>query len=205
MSYNKNKKGIPIKYSLAFRTWHWLSALVVLGLVATVLLRWTLLAKAQTAELLVEKLASIDILISNDQGIMLVKALRVQLWEWHIILGFTFVALVAFRLLLHFTNSKKRVAFSELDLHHKLVRISYCGVYITFAMMATTGLILYFSKDLGISKEITHNIKELHELVYFYIAFFIPLHIAGVFFADATNEKGLVSSMINGREEEKKN
>lgn len=194
-----------MKYSLAFRIWHWLSALVVLGLVATVLLRWTLLAKTQTASLLVEKLSSMQIVISDAQAVTLVKALRVQLWEWHIILGFAFVALVVFRLLLHFTNSKKRVAFSELDLHHKLVCISYCGVYTVFAMMATTGLILYFSSNLGISKEITHNIKELHELVYFYIAFFIPLHIAGVFFADATNEKGLVSSMIHGREKEEKN
>lgn len=194
-----------MKYTLAFRIWHWLSALVVLGLVATVLLRWTLLAKEQTLNLLVNKLALMDIVISNEQALILVKALRVQLWDWHIALGFVFAILVLFRLYLHFIDSKQRVAFKDLDTHHKLVRISYCGVYIVFSIMAVTGLILYFSKDIGLSKDIVHSIKDLHELVYYYIAVFIPLHIAGVFYADATNEKGLVSSMIHGREKEGKN
>lgn len=194
-----------MKYSLLFRIWHWLSAIVVFGLVATVLLRWTLLAKGETATLLVEKLSLMDITISYDQGITLVKALRVGLWEWHIVLGFAFAFLTLLRLYLHFVDSKKRVAFGELDRHHKMIRILYCGLYATFAIMATTGLFMYFAKDLGISKDIVHSIKSLHELVYYYIAIFIPLHIAGVFFADARDEKGLVSTMIHGEEREEKN
>ncbi len=82
-----------MQYSLLFRIWHWLNAIVVIGLVATVLLRWTLLAKTQTANLLVEKLSLMNITISYDQGITLVKALRVGLWEWHIALGFAFALL----------------------------------------------------------------------------------------------------------------
>jgi Ni/Fe-hydrogenase 1 B-type cytochrome subunit len=64
--------------------------------------------------------------------------------------------------------------------------------------MAITGLILYFYKDLGITKDVAHTFKEIHELTYYYIAFFIPLHIAGVFIADIREENGLVSDMING-------
>ena len=187
-----------MKYSLQFRIWHWLSALVVLGLVATVLLRWTLLAKTQTANLLTSKLAQMDILITNEQAMVLVKALRVQLWEWHIILGFLFALLTLHRLYLHFVDSKERAAFKDLDLHHKIVRVSYCILYAVFATMAITGLLLYFGKDLGVSKEMLHSAKELHELLYYYIAFFIPVHLIGVFVADAKEEKNLVSSMIHG-------
>lgn len=189
-----------MKYSLAFRIWHWLNAVVVLGLVATVLLRWTLFSKSANAEILINKLSEMSISITHEQGVILAKALRVTLWEWHIILGFIFAGLVLFRLYLHFIDSKKSVPFSELDLHHKAVRVSYCVLYAVFALLAVTGLLIYFYKDIGISKDIAHSIKELHELVYFYVAYFIPLHIAGVFFADATKEKGLVSSMIHGRE-----
>ena len=187
-----------MKYSLKFRIWHWLNAIVVLGLVGTVLLRWTLFSKSANAEILINKLTEMGITISHDQSVILARALRVELWEWHIILGFAFTGLVLYRIYLHYVDSKKRYKFSELDMHHKAVRASYCALYTTFVIMAGTGLLIYFSKDLGISKELAHYFKEIHEFVYYYIAFFIPVHIAGVFFADATNEKGLVSDMING-------
>lgn len=189
-----------MKYSLAFRVWHWLSALVVLGLIGTVLLRWTLLAKSKTAYLLKERLDTMGITITDDQAITLVKALRVELWEWHIILGFLFGVLVVFRLYLHFVESKKRLAFSELGSYRKLLRASYCALYAVFGIMAATGLILYFSKDINLSRDIAQSIKNLHEFLYYYIAFFIPLHIVGVFLSDATKEQGLVSSMIHGKD-----
>lgn len=85
-------------------------------------------------------------------------------------------------------------------MHHKGVRASYYILYTTFFIMVSTGFAIYLYKDLGISKDFAHDIKELHELVYYYIAIFIPLHIGGVFIADATQENGLVSSMINGKE-----
>jgi len=188
-----------MKYSLLFRAWHWLNAFVILGLVGTVLLRWTLFSKTLNAEVLMNTLAQMNITVTQEQGIVLAKALRGTLWEWHIILGFIFAGLTLLRLYLHFINSKQREPFKGLDTHHKLVRVSYCGLYTTFVLLAATGLLIYFYKEIGISKDIAHSIKELHELVYYYVAFFIPLHIVGVFFADARKEKGLVSSMIHGK------
>jgi len=92
------------------------------------------------------------------------------------------------------------VAFKKLDIHHKGVRALYYALYATFFIMVVSGFLIYFHKELGISKDIAHNMKEMHELIYYYIAFFIPLHLGGVFFADAAQENGLVSSMIHGKE-----
>lgn len=189
-----------MKYTLNFRIWHWLNAVVVLGLVATVLLRWTFLSKHINGEILVNKLLEIGITISEAQGVVLAKALRVALWEWHILLGYAFLGLVLFRVYLYFKDTSKRTPFRELDMHHKAVHSSYYVLYSTFFIMVATGFFIYFYKDLGVSKEFAHDIKEIHELVYYYIAIFIPLHLGGVFFADATEENGLVSSMINGKE-----
>lgn len=191
-----------MKYTLQFRIWHWLNAVVVLGLVATVLIRWTFLSKSTNADILMNKLQNFGITISPEQSITLAKSLRVELWECHILLGYMFLGLVLFRVYLYFRDSSKRVAYKELDSHHKAVRISYYLLYSTFFVMVTTGFFIYLYKDLGISKDFAHNIKEVHEYIYYYIAIFIPLHIGGVFFADATNENGLVSSMINGREKD---
>jgi len=66
--------------------------------------------------------------------------------------------------------------------------------------MVASGMLIYFYKELGIAKDFAHDVKEMHELLYYYIAIFVPLHIAGVFMADAKDENGLVSSMINGKE-----
>jgi len=187
-----------MKYTLQFRVWHWLNAIVLLALVATVLLRWTLLSKSANAEILMSKLSEMGLTITYDQGVILAKALRVELWEWHILLGFTFAFLLLFRGYLYFKDGSKKKSFNELDTHHKAVTLSYYGLYSVLSIIAVTGLIIYFYKDLGIPKDVAHTFKEIHEFVYYYIAFFIPLHIVGVFFADATQEKGLVSDMING-------
>ncbi len=189
-----------MKYTLQFRIWHWLNAIVILGLVSTVLLRWTFLSKHTNADILVEKLMTFGITISQEQGILLAKAIRAGMWEWHIYLGYVFAGLLIFRLYLYFVDSSTKRSFSQLDMHHKVVRLSYYLLYTTLFMMAFSGLTIYFYKELGITKELAHDIKDIHEFIYYYIALFIPLHIAGVFLADAKDENGLVSSMIHGKE-----
>jgi len=75
-----------MKYTLQFRIWHWLNATVIFGLIATVLLRWTFLSKHINADILTQKLLSFGITISSDQGVLLAKAIRAGMWEWHIYL-----------------------------------------------------------------------------------------------------------------------
>lgn len=188
-----------MKYSLAFRLWHWMNALVVLALVGTVLLRWTLLSKTANAQILSEKLLTMGISITDTQAITLAKSLRVELWQWHITLGFIFAGLLLLRLVLERFHAKEKTPFKELDIHHKAVEVLYCILYVVLTILAATGLLIYFSNDFGFAKDVTHTIKEVHETLYYYVAFFIPLHVVGVFIADATKEKGLVSEMIHGQ------
>jgi cytochrome b len=64
--------------------------------------------------------------------------------------------------------------------------------------MAVSGLILNWHELLGMSKELTHSIKEIHEYVAWAVVVFVPLHIAGVFIADNDDQKGITSRMISG-------
>ena len=189
-----------MKYTLQFRIWHWLNATVILGLITTVLLRWTFFSKHTNADILTQKLLSFDITISSEQGVLLAKAIRAQMWEWHIYLGYALAALVIFRVYLYFKDSSQKIPFKDLDMHHKGVKVSYYLLYTILSVMVISGLFIYFYKELGISKNFAHDVKEMHELLYYYIAIFVPLHIAGVFMADAKDENGLVSSMIHGKE-----
>ncbi len=189
-----------MKYTLSFRIWHWLNAIVVLGLLGTFFLRKTFLSWRTNSEILMTKLTDMDIEVTAEQTKILAKAVRAGMWEWHIILGYALAFLVLYRIILFFTDSSQKVDFSSLDMHHKAVKISYYFIYAILLFMTVSGLAIHFYQELGMSKDFAKSIKEIHEPVAFVLAVFVPLHIAGVFVADATDEKGLVSTMINGKE-----
>ncbi len=188
-----------MKYSLLFRIWHWLHAIVVLGLLGTVFLRKTFLSWRTNSEILMEKLAAIDIEITAAQAKVLAKAIRAGMWEWHIILGYGLAFLILFRIYLFFKDTSIRESFSSLSLHKKAVHLSYYVVYATLFFMAISGFTIHFYQDLGLTKDIAHDIKDIHELTFNIILYFVPLHIAGVIVAENKDEKGLISSMINGK------
>lgn len=190
-----------MKYTLKFRVWHWLNAIVVLGLLATFFLRKTFLSWRTNSEILMTKLNEMNIEITAEQAKILAKAVRAGMWEWHIIFGYALAFLVLYRIYLFYADSSEKVKFSSLDLHHKTVRVSYYIVYAILLFMTISGLIMHFYQELGMSKDFAHDIKEIHEPIAYVIAVFVPLHIVGVFIADDTDENGLVSSMINGKRE----
>jgi cytochrome b561 len=188
-----------MKYSLHFRLWHWFNALVVLGLLGTVFLRKTFLSWRDNSEILMSELTEMGVAVTVEQTKILAKAIRAGMWEWHIILGYALAFLVIYRIFLFFTDKSTKEPFASLSLHKKGVKSLYYVFYATLLFMSVSGLIIHFHELLGMTKEMAHDIAELHEAVYNFILIFVPLHIAGVVIADNKDEKGLVSSMINGK------
>ena len=122
------------------------------------------------------------------------------MWEWHIILGYALAFLLLYRIFIYFKEGKNKDSFSSLTLHKKGVQSLYYIVYATLFFMSISGLIIHFYTELGLTKDIAHDIKEIHELVFNIIMVFVPLHIAGIIIAENSDEKGLVSTMINGKD-----
>lgn len=191
-----------MKYTLNFRIWHWLNAIVILGLLATVFLRKTFLSYKTNAEILMTKLSDMGVEITIEDAKILAKAIRAGMWEWHIILGYALAFLVLYRIYLFFTDKSKKEDFNSLTLHKKAVKISYYVIYATILFMAISGFAIYFYKEIGMSKEFAGAIKNIHEFAFNIIMIFVPLHIAGVIVADAKEEHGLISTMINGKTKE---
>lgn len=190
------------KWSLNFRMWHWIHALVVLGLLGTVFLRKTFLSWRTNAELLTQKLSEINLEVTAEQAKVLAKAIRAPMWEWHIILGYALAALLVWRVILFFTQSGKQnyQNLKEETFHKKMVKFGYIGIYGILLFMAASGLVMLFHDSLGLSEDAAHDIKEIHELVYNAVLIFVPLHIIGVFVAENQDEKGILSDMVNGGE-----
>jgi cytochrome b561 len=193
-------KGSHMKYSLRFRIWHWLNAFVVLGLLGTVFLRKTFLSWRTNSEILMSKLAEINIDIAQEEAKILAKAVRAGMWEWHILLGYALAFLMLYRVALFFFDSSQKESFSSLILHKKMVHISYYILYAILFFMSISGLVIYFYEALSLSKDTAHEIKEMHEFLYNYILIFVPLHLGGVVVAESRGESGIISRMIHGRE-----
>jgi len=188
------------KWSLIFRIWHWAHAFVVLGLLGTVLLRKTFLSWRTNSEILASKLSTMQIDVTAEQAKLLAKAVRAPMWEWHILFGYALAALLLFRVALFFTQSGRQnfIDIKSSTLHKKMVKVGYIGIYAVLGFMALSGLLIHFYEGLGLLKETAHDIKEVHELVFNAVWIFVALHIAGVVIADSSDEKGIVSDMING-------
>jgi cytochrome b561 len=188
------------KWSINFRLWHWVNALVVMGLIGTVLLRKSFLSWRANSEILMQKLSEINIDVTAEQAKVLAKAIRAPMWEWHIILGYALAALVLWRILLFFTQSGRQNYrhLKEENLHKKMVKLGYLVIYAILLFMTVSGFLIYFYEALGLTKDTAHDIKEVHELLYNVLLYFVPLHIIGVFVAENKDEKGILSDMVNG-------
>lgn len=189
------------KWSATFRIWHWLFALTILFMSTTVLLRETIMDKEVNGAIITENISMLyDVNVTKEDSIDIAKEIRRPLWKWHILVGYLFAGLVLARMLLFLTNSGKQ-NYTNCDkktVHKKAVGVVYLGLYGFAAIEALTGLGIKFNELIGISEDSIHALKEIHEFAFYAILAFIIVHIAGVIVAENTNEKGIVSDMING-------
>jgi cytochrome b561 len=189
------------KWSATFRIWHWLFALTILFMSMTVLLRETILDKEQNSKIIIENMSLLyDVNVTQEDGIETAKEIRGSLWQWHIYGGYLFAGLVLARMMLFFTHSGRQnyINCDEKTTHKKIVSSIYVGLYGFATLAALTGLGIKFNELFGISQELEHTIKEIHEFAFYAILAFIVIHIAGVVIAENSNEKGIISDMVNG-------
>lgn len=206
-------KSLFKKYQpLSMRIWHWGSALVVLGLLLTVLLRKTFLSWRSNARLIEERVIEAGGTVSTEVAAAIAKELRNIMWEWHNYLGFALGALLLYRIVLAIRSKNQSVVQLLKKEKNSLpvkyfaaVRAVYALFYIATTFMVVSGFMLYFEKELGISKDLKSFLKENHELAMWFFVGFVAVHILGVVAAETRKAtRGIVSDMINGGDKNQK-
>lgn len=180
------------QFSSSFRLWHWLQALGMFGLFITVVLRESVMEKGKIGSIIQTKLAEIGTVISEEQAVMIGKAVRSPMWDWHIYLGIAVALLLVWRLLVVLKNG---FGFDE-DPKMQKVYTLYKGVYAVLAVMSISGLVLYW-KVAGEAKE---RVEMLHMYLGWALFAFMAIHIIGVVLGEREDQRGIVSRMINGKE-----
>jgi cytochrome b561 len=201
MSNMQNQVGTDLKhYRPLFRIWHWLNAVTIIGILGSVALRKSFLSYKTNAAIIQAELVRIDVDISLDAAKTIGRAIRAPMWEWHYLLGFALAALFLLRVLLHFTDRRflPMVEFKKSPPAERARSVLYAFQYLLTALMLLSGFMIYFKEALGLSKDTIEAIQENHEIMMYFFAIFVPLHIIGVFVAENRDQPGIVSNMIGG-------
>ena len=205
------------------RLWHWLDAAMILGVLATVVLRETYLNKHYNAAIVQKALADQNITITVEGATKVAKAIRGPMCEWHYVFGFAIVGLLIVRGALFIWQSDRavwresllgsrdlrRCVFDsqrrrQMDPHRYHMAWVYCLYLIFYAALtlaACTGVLLYlyfFYGGLGLTKPDAHVFVDIHQFVGWFVVFFVPVHIAGVVVSEIRNKQHDVSHMIDG-------
>lgn len=200
------------RYSSALRLWHWLNAIVITGLLITVLINATLNDRRDAVAAYQQNPRNISLDAAQIQSVIHQQEDRV--WDIHIYFGYALASLLVFRIILEFFQvaDQKFIRILKAAKNHYLetkehrfkaqkkygVKLVYVVFYLLLVVMVSTGLTLVFKRDLGIPKNISHQIKEVHGFCMYLILAFVSAHLLGVFLAERNEEKGITSDMING-------
>lgn len=193
-------------YPLGLRWWHWLTAPLIFGLVATAFLPGTLLAPGTTAKQVRSVLAAQQVNINEDQSLIIGKALTDNTWLLHQYLGYGLVLLFIFRLVLEATGRSGRRLFPPLRRTAtgaypppgRTVRSIYLFFYLVLAVAVVTGICLSLVPWYP-GLQYYRLIRILHQATLYFVLLFTPIHIGGVLLAERRQQtKGIVSGMING-------
>jgi cytochrome b561 len=187
-------------YSTIYRIMHWSIAICLLLILLTIFLRSTWLSRDHIAAIIKGYLATTDQSLSEEHIMAIARKIRKPMWDWHIYLGYTMVGLYSIRMLLPLIGEMK---FSNpftkgLSLKIKIQYWSYWIFYFCVAISLSTGLLMEFGP-----KSINELMEEIHVLSIYYLLAYIVLHLGGVFWAEFTDQKGIVSDIVSGNKNAK--
>ncbi|MBD0400501.1 cytochrome b/b6 domain-containing protein [Flammeovirga sp. EKP202] len=183
-------------FSLSHRLLHWLIAFTMLFILMTIFLRENWMSKYYMRDVILNYLGTFDIEITKDQAMKVAKAIRGNMWQWHINAGYLLIGLYVLRLL---TNAKEKgiklnfLSSNDMTGREKVEGWVYFIFYVCIAGSLITGMSLIY--DIG-----DHELMEdMHKLSLYYLVSFIVIHFFGIVVGELRDKKNIVSKMIHGK------
>jgi Ni/Fe-hydrogenase 1 B-type cytochrome subunit len=202
------------EHSMMIRIWHWLTFIVISGIIITVLINSTIMNQRMNAGMVQEQLKSKGATVTEEQAFSVSREYEDKFWGIHKLLGYSLAFLLFSRIIIEITQPgeekissrfKSALGLYRLNNGERKVYRHYLGVktgylifYILVVCMALTGLGLAFGRDLGFTRELSGTIREIHSFGQYLMYGFVILHLGGVMAGENREIRGIVSGMING-------
>ncbi len=183
-------------YSKTYRIIHWAIAISFILLLITIFLRLTWMNKDNVAAIIKDYLIGTDQQLTQAQLLAVAKKIRQPMWDWHIYLGYVLLGLFSIRFILPAFGQMRiqNPLIESQSLKMKFQKWSYLFFYGCVVISLVTGLMI----ELG-PKNLEKSMEDIHVLGIYYLIAFIIVHIGGIIIAEFTTQKGIVSRMINGK------
>lgn len=182
-------------YSRVYRLLHWTMAVLLLLLLFTIFLRLTWMNKNHMADIIGRNLADDGIELSRERLVAIAKQVRAPMWDWHIYIGYALTGVFLVRFLLPLAGEMRfRSPLSPgLGAVEKFKRWTYLVFYGCIVVSLVTGVLIRWGP-----KSMKAALESVHVLSIYYLVPFIFIHWIGVFIAERTNRRGIVSEMVGG-------
>ena len=195
----------------SIRIWHWLTFLFFALTVTTVIFGSTLFTTENNISLVQEQVKEKGGVVTREQARNVAHEYSDKLWMLHKYSGFALSFLILSRIIIEIRLSKEKKLATRIrsalgyravtaeKKHYLFVQYSYVIFYLLFIIMALTGLVLAF-EDIKFLDPVRGFAEETHGVVQWALYAYFIIHIVGVIRADLTKYSGIVSRMINGKE-----
>ena len=206
------------KHSAALRIWHWLLFVFIAASIICVIFGKFVLNGRQNAGMVQNVLKDKGVVVTEEQARAVAHEYNDKAWDIHKIVGFGIVILLLGRVVIELTqpgDEKLKIRMGKAfgiykmndsrkqdNVHYLFVKWTYVAFFLLLFVMGITGLSLAFDDDVVSLHNIHRPVKEIHEFCQWIMYGFIFFHLAGVFRAELTKHKGLVSGMIHGEGQE---
>jgi Ni,Fe-hydrogenase I cytochrome b subunit len=203
------------KHALSIRIWHWIFFIAISSTLIIVLLASTFFRTRANIPMIQEQIQLTGGVITIDQARGVAHEFNDKLWNIHKIIGYVISFLLLSRIVIELSLSREERLRNKIKgalkypfgngiqrndrRHYLIVKYGYFIFYCIILVMAVTGLGLAF-EDVPFLKTYHRLIKSIHSFTQYLIYFYILTHLIGVIRADLTNNKGIVSRMINDGE-----
>jgi Ni/Fe-hydrogenase 1 B-type cytochrome subunit len=202
------------RHSVAIRIWHWLILIVISASLGTVFLTSTLFSTRGNIQMVQEQIRQKGGGVTDVQARAVAHAYTDKVWKLHILIGYALCFLLLSRIVIELSHPKEdrlgRKLKKALTLavenddqkrdkrHYLYVKYGYLIFYFFFLIMALSGLGLAFEEN-PFFRSLREVFSTIHSVTQSLIYLFVVIHLTGVIRADLTDNKGMVSRMINGK------
>jgi len=156
----------------------------------------TWMNKFNMADIIQEYLKGTEQALTYDETVLLAKQIRKPMWDWHIYLGYVLTGLFSIRFILPLFGEMKfqNPLATNLSLKARFQKWSYILFYICVVGSLVTGLLIEWGPN-----QWKKPVEKIHLLGIYYLVPFIVIHLAGVNYAEFTNQRGILSRIVGGK------
>jgi Ni/Fe-hydrogenase 1 B-type cytochrome subunit len=202
-------------HSRGIRFWHWATVFVMSFQLLTAFTGKFIVNDDAIGETLTKELEKKSVHLEPNEAWRIGNAMIDNVWTFHTWTGYALSALLLFRIILEFFQSKEEKMATRIKKsvqwlrqkqetkkasHYLIVKIIYLAAYVLLGILAGTGIWMGLNRNTPVKlTEQFHDVKEIHEFTVNLFMIFLFVHIVGVIRAERGSYPNVVSEMIHGK------